>query len=273
MTSILTTPVAGHMPRVSASWLHLREAADAAARATDLVTEVRRRVRGRKSLVIHDLGCGTGAASRWLAPRLTARQHWVMWDRDPLLLADAAAHPPKGVTVETRRRDITTLTAADLAGADLVTAAALVDLLTDDEVDAVAAACAGVPTLVTLSVIGRVELTPADPLDARIGAAFNAHQRRMVGERRLLGPDAVTAMVDAFARRGVPTLLKCSPWRLGAAEPDLLSAWLSGWVDAACEQEPDLAEEATGYVRRRAAEIAAGRLVAEVHHLDLLALP
>ena len=32
--------------------------------------------------------------------------------------------------------------------------------------------------LLALTVVGRVALTPADPLDARIGAAFNAHQRR-----------------------------------------------------------------------------------------------
>ena len=48
-------------------------------------------------------------------------------------------------------------------------------------------ACAGLPLLFALTVIGRVTLSPAEPLDARIGAAFNAHQRR--GGR--LGPDAV----------------------------------------------------------------------------------
>ena len=55
-------------------------------------------------------------------------------------------------------------------------------------------ACAGRPMLLALTVVGRVTLTPADPLDARIGAAFNAHQRR----GGLLGPDAVAAAVDAL---------------------------------------------------------------------------
>jgi hypothetical protein len=73
------------------------------------------------------------------------------------------------VTVEVRQRDITRLGAGDLAGADLITCSALLDMLTAAEVERVAAACAGVgcPTLLTLSVVGRVGLDPADPLDAR----------------------------------------------------------------------------------------------------------
>ena len=56
---------------------------------------------------------------------------------------------------------------------------------------------AGCPILLTLSVVGRVELTPADPLDRRVAAAFDAHQRRTTERGRLLGPDAA-----ARRRRG-----------------------------------------------------------------------
>ncbi len=77
-----------------------------------------------------------------------------------------------------------------------MTASALLDVLTREEIDRLAAACAGagVPALLTLSVVGRVEFTPADPLDAEFAEAFNAHQRR--GE--LLGPDAITAACEAL---------------------------------------------------------------------------
>ena len=71
------------------------------------------------------------------------------------------------------------------------------------------------PALITLSVVGRVDLTPADPLDERIGEAFNAHQRRTTGGRRLLGPDARDLAADLFTRRGVEVLVRSSPWRLG----------------------------------------------------------
>lgn len=277
MTEILTPAAAlAAMPRVSPGWLALREAADAAARSDDLVAAMCRHLTGRPRLGIYDLGCGTGAVARWLAPRLPRPQHWVMYDRDPALLEcipAAAAGAP--ITVQTRQRDVTELTVDDLVGADLVTASGLFDLLTAEEVDRIVAACAsaGCPTLVTISVVGRVALDPPELLDARIGAAFDAHQRRVVSGRRLLGPDAVGAIRAAFARHGVATLVRPSPWRLGTDDAELLTEWFGGWVDAACEHAPMLADPAAAYARRRLRQIADGRLTATVHHLDLLAMP
>lgn len=211
-------------PRYAPEWLRLREAADAAARATALLDPLRARLAERPDpcggLVVHDLGCGTGSMGRWLAPRLDGAQHWILHDRDPYLLhfaavaAARAAADGSPVTVETRRGDLARLTPDALAGASLVTASALLDVLTGAEVGALAAACAGAgcPALLTLSVAGRVELTPADPLDAEITDAFNAHQRRT----GLLGPDAVTAAGEAFAEHGATVRVHPSPWRLGA---------------------------------------------------------
>mgnify|MGYP003407731171 CR=1 FL=1 len=54
--------------RVSATWLGLREAADAAARSPHLVELVGRHLAGTRRTVIHDLGAGTGSMGRWLAP-------------------------------------------------------------------------------------------------------------------------------------------------------------------------------------------------------------
>ncbi|MGK5741046.1 class I SAM-dependent methyltransferase [Micromonospora sp. URMC 103] len=261
-----------------AAWLGLREAADAAARAADLVDAVRDRLPAAGPLTIHDLGSGTGSMLRWLAPRLPGPQHWVLYDRDPELLAHAAVDAVRAadgapVTVATRRADLTRLTAADLAVADLVTASALLDMFTADEVERVVATCAGAgrPTLFMISVTGGVRLTPADPWDAEFAAAFNDHQRRAVDGRRLLGPDAVDATAAAFARHGVPVQARPSPWLLGPEQAELTAEWLRGWLGAACEQRPDLAVRAAGYVRRRLAEAAAGRLAVVVEHRDLLA--
>jgi hypothetical protein len=247
---------------VSPDWLALREPADADARSAELADRLAGRLTG--PLVIHDLGGGSGAMGRWLAPRLPGPQHWVVHDRDASLLALAAAHPLPAATVEARRSDVTRLTPDELAGASLVTASALLDLLTADELRRLLAAGAGRPMLLALSVVGRVTLSPADPLDAPIAAAFNAHQRR--GGR--LGPDAVAAVVAAV--RG-DVVVRPSPWRLGAAHADLLAAWLRGWVAAACEQAPALA--AGGYLDRRLAQAAAGDLAVVVEHADLLVLP
>ncbi len=252
---------------IFADWLALREPADAAARGGDLVG----RLDLGAPLVIHDLGSGTGSMPRWLAPRLPGRQHWVLHDRDAGLLDRAAAAMPAGVTVETRAGDLTRLVAADLAGASLVTASALLDMLTAEEVERVVAACAGRPALLTLSVTGEVELTPPDPLDAEIAAAFNDHQRRTVDGRALLGPDAAAATAAAFRRHGVEVEVRSTPWRLGPDRAELVAEWLAGWLGAAREQRPDLAGRLDPYAARRSADAAAGRLEVTVGHRDLLA--
>jgi hypothetical protein len=258
--------------RVSPEWLRLREPADAAARSRELIERLRRRLATADPLVIHDLGGGSGAMARWLAPRLPGPQHWVVHDRDAALLELAAAGAPgpaadgAAVTVEARRSDITRLTPHDLAGASLITASALLDLLTAEGLLRMLRVCAGRPMLLTLTVVGRVILNPADPLDARIGAAFNAHQRR----GGLLGPDAVPAAIDQL--RG-QILDRPSSWQLNGTHPDLTAEWFDGWVAAACEQDPALAAEAGAYRDRRLAQAAAGELAVTVDHADLLVLP
>jgi hypothetical protein len=251
---------------VSPQWLELREPADAAARSEELAERLSRHL-GPGRLTIHDLGGGSGAMGRWLAPRLPGPQHWVVHDRDDDLLQLAVADAPAGVTVEARRSDITRLAPEDLAGASVVVASALLDLLTADELAAVLRACAGRPMLLALTVAGRVAFAPADPLDARLAAAFDAHQRR----GGLLGPDAVAAAVHAL--RGAECVVRPSPWRLDAAHAGLMAEWLGGWVAAACEQEPALAAEVGPYQHRRLVQAAGGQLSVTVDHADLLVLP
>jgi Methyltransferase domain len=267
--------------RVSGRWLALRESADAAARAPDLVEHLGRHLPATGRRVIHDLGCGTGAMGRWLAPRLPGPQHWVVHDWDAELLEVAAADLPSpaadgaAVTVEAKQSDITRLHAGDLADATLITASALLNLLTEDKLAGLVAVCvgAGCPALLTLSVVGRVKLSPADPLDRRVAAAFDAHQRRTTEGGRLLGPDAVAVALKRFGRLGAEVLVRPSPWRLGALQADLVAEWFTGWVGAACEQQVELAAETDAYIRRRLAEATEGQLAVTVDHADLLVLP
>ena len=134
--------------RVSRKWLSLREPVDAAARASSpssWVDESRVPAAG----VIHDLGCGTGAIGRWLAPLLLGQQHWVLHDRDAAILEVAAADLPGSaadgatVPVETTQSDIIQLDPGDLADASLITASALLDLLTAEELATLLTVCAG----------------------------------------------------------------------------------------------------------------------------------
>jgi len=267
--------------RVSPRWLALREPADAQARALDLAERLARALPPSGARVIHDLGCGTGSMGRWLAPQLAGAQHWVVHDRDEDLLALAAADRPAAaadgapVTVEARRTDLATAHARDLAGASAITASALLDLLTESELDRLAGTClaAGCPILLTLSVTGSAELAPALALDRTVAAAFDAHQRRKTERGRLLGPDAADLAAETFRRLGAEVVLRPSPWRLGSTHAALTAEWFAGWVDAACEQDPALEARRDAYARRRLEQASAGELAVTVGHADMLVLP
>jgi SAM-dependent methyltransferase len=277
LSSVSDNPLAAFEP----DWLALREEADADARATAPLDPLRVHLAGlgagapARPIRVADLGCGTGSQGRWLAPKLSGAQKWVLYDIDPGLLSLAGVRMPAraadGSPVSARMylRDLGSITAPDLAGFDLVTGSALLDLLTRKELGAVAGAVAevGCAALFTLSVVGQVELFPSDPDDAALTRAFNEHQRR--GGR--LGPDAVGAAAEVFADLGYRTLTFPSPWRLCPERIPLTVSWLRGWVGSALEQDPEAA--VGGYLERRLGECERGELGAVVHHTDLLVLP
>ena len=122
--------------------------------------------------VIHDLGGGTGAMGRWLAPLLPGPQHWIVHDRDADLLAIAAADRPgpaadgAAVTVEARHSDITRLHRGRSRRRDpdhRLGAAGPADRGRAGRAGHGVCAGAGCPVLLTLSVVGRVEPDPGGP--------------------------------------------------------------------------------------------------------------
>ena len=72
---------------------------------------------------------------------------------------------------------------------DLVTTSALLDLVSETWLErlAVEIAARAIPLYAALSYDGRIALTPADPLDAAMVAAVNAHQRTDKGLGRRSG--------------------------------------------------------------------------------------
>lgn len=268
-------------PRYAPTWLELREPADADARARELLEPLRRHLAPHPgdTLLIRDLGCGTGSMQRWLAPQLAGQQRWILQDHDADLLAFAAANAATSsadgsrVTVMTRHADLTQLTAADLRSTSLVTASALLDLLSRDEIERLAAACveAACPALLTLSVTGRIEFSPAEPADAELAAGFAEHLRHHVEGRDLLGPDGAAAAADAFTRRGWVVEQRPSVWQLGPDHAALTAEWLRGWVPAAAGRRPGV--DADAFLQSRLDALATGDLRVTIHHTDLLALP
>jgi hypothetical protein len=265
---------------VSSDWLALREAEDARARSRTLAQAVLPLLPSGP-VTVHDLGSGTGSMMRWLAPLLPGPQTWVLHDWNASLTQGAFdGAPPRDrdggpVSIRSRVGELERLDGAHLENASLVTASALLDVLTAQEAHAIVDACvqAGAPVLLSLSVTGEVELRPGDVRDKLVERAFNDHQRREVHGRRLLGRYAAPIVLGLFGRAGWNTRKALTSWRLDDGEPRLLDEWFEGWVDAAEEQSPELRETGAGYRELRRSQLERGELSAVVYHLDLLAWP
>lgn len=263
-----------------AGWLSLRMPADDKARGYTvepligpLVEWLRTSHRGDKVNIV-DLGAGTGSNAHWLAPRLPFAQHWTLVDHDAHLLS--RANPPASFTGRTGKMEDVGRILAEAAAEGrhlpaLVSCSALLDVLTDADIEAIcsAAAEASCAVLFSLTVTGQVEFTPAEPLDLELAKAFDDHQRR---EGRL-GPDAAAAAQAALGRHGLSVTSVDTPWELDGSTPDLFRTWVDEWVEAALEQEPELAGETSTWLDRRRSQLQQGELTIRVEHLDLLALP
>jgi len=265
---------------VSGDWLALREPEDAMARSMEVARRAAELLPDAP-LVIHDLGSGTGSMMRWLAPYLPGPQTWMLHDWNAHLTEQALTQPrPRsrdGVEVSAVARvgNLAGISATELAGASLVTASALLDVLTSAEVHALVSACvaAGCPALLSLSVTGKVRLSPRDELDAAINDAFNAHQLRDANSRRQLGRYAAPIARGLFAEAGWSVRQVTTLWHLDHRQSALLREWFDGWLDAAIEQRPELSADAQPYRARRLAQLERGDLSARVDHVDILAWP
>ncbi|MBI3709452.1 MAG: class I SAM-dependent methyltransferase [Proteobacteria bacterium] len=261
------------MSGFTADWLALREPLDRAARSADLaqrfVAALPRNAR------IADLGAGTGANLRYLAPLIGTAQSWRLIDHDAALLAIARGDPPPGTncTVSTDARDLAENIEALVADADAVAASALMDLVSRTWFDEVAAAAATrhAPLLFALTVDGRIAFDPPSPEDGAVCAAFSEHQRRDKGFGPALGPVAPAYMRARLEGLAYRVATAPSDWLLGDADAALLRTFIEGFVAAAIAVAPHSAAQIEGWAARRRDQIAGGGLSVRVGHTDLFA--
>ena len=227
-------------------------------------------LRGRV-LEIIDLGAGTGANQRWLAPRLPFRQRWIHLDHDRAI-SRSLPLPRDTMIIDGSVEALARLLADGTSDHRLVACSALLDVLTADHLDAVCRAVIAnqVPALFSLSVTGTQSISPPDPNDQRLLDAFNDHQRR-AGRA---GPDAITLAVDTLGTGGFTVRIQETPWRLTASS-DLafVEQLLQERLDAAVVQDPSLTPVAKAWFELRRAQLELGVLRMEVGHRDILALP
>jgi SAM-dependent methyltransferase len=264
--------------RFTADWLSLREPVDHRSRAGHLDAEVAAMGTAQGWRTVVDLGSGSGSNLRYLAPRLPWATRWTLVDHDPGLLERASAPGGIGAEIVRVQGDLAHAGLAAAAEADLVTASALLDLVSRgwlEELVEVVTGSAGA-LLLALSYDGRVrwEGGRADPDDAWMAEQVNRHQRGQKGMGDALGPEAPALARRLMEDAGWRCTLAPSPWILrGPDDLPLARAWLAGWARAARAVAPDEVARIGAWVARRTEDLAAGRVGVRVGHLDLLALP
>src|SRR5262245_41274298 len=260
-------------------WLAVREPADAAARSAALTRAVVDRLPRDRPVRAVDLGTGTGSNVRYLMARLPPdAQQWLLVDRDRALLALAirSLRPAHSIVLETREMNLGTLDARLFARRDLVTASALLDLVSEAWLRALAGECSavGATVLFALTYNGRSHCTPAEPEDETIRELMNRHQRQNdKGFGTAAGPDAVNAAERCFAGVGYDVTRAGSDWVLEPEAQQLQRELLEGWASAAREMMPDQNAVIDDWLRRRLAHIRAKRSRITVGHEDLAAWP
>jgi SAM-dependent methyltransferase len=260
----------------SAEWLALREPYDLRARNAVVLDAVSALFAGQPSAAIVDIACGTGSTFRALSPRIATRQDWRLVDNDLSLLARAPQSSPPNINVSPMPVDLNRDLEMALDGpADMVTTSALLDLVSEEWLDrfAVEAAARLLPVYAALSYDGRAELSPAEPLDARIVASVNRHQRGDKGFGPALGPDAAKAAIAAFERVGYAVTHGEADWTFGPQDTAIQYELLSGWAIAAREIGDPALPEILEWLTRRREHVAAGRSSIRVGHIDFLAQP
>jgi Methyltransferase domain len=265
------------MTGFSADWLALREPHDVRARNPAVLNAVVALLAGNTAVRIVDLACGTGSTLRALSPRLPARQNWRLADNDLGLLARATATThPAGVSVTAVPLDLNRDLEAVLDGpVDLITTSALLDLVSAAWLErlAVEIAARKIPIYAALSYDGRIELGPADPFDAAIIAAVNAHQRTDKGFGPSLGPAAASCAIARFESLGYSVVHGASDWIIGPDDRDIQMEIFAGWASAVRELGDLSLADTVGWLTRRRDAVAAGSSSICIGHVDVFAWP
>ena len=284
------------MSEFSAEWLALREPADAAARSGRLLQAVASRFSPETNLTVLDIGAGTGSNARYLAERLHPQQQWLLVDHDPSLLIDASqrmrgwgearglvvsrdegAWRVEGeglaVTFATKLVDLADLAASSDLFADrrLVTASALLDLVSAPWVEALASTCrvAGAAGLFALTYDGRIHCSPEEPGDDEVRQLVNGHQHGDKGFGPALGPAASTVAAECFGALGYSVEREASDWHLEPDAAELQRQLIDGWSRAAVQMAPDRSAFIREWTDRRLAHVLEGRSRLMVGHEDL----
>ena len=176
--------------------------------------------------------------------------------------------------VQTRRLDLAIVNdASSFDGRTLVTASALLDLVSEPWLRTLIARCREqrAAVLFALTYDGRMHFAPKEPDDELIRELVNRHQRRDKGFGMALGPDGAERARDILSGAGYDVGREPSDWVLTARDGDLQRQLIEGWARAAAEVAPDRDQSIKSWRARRLALVADDRSQLTVGHQDLAA--
>jgi hypothetical protein len=273
------------MGEFSAAWLRLREPIDHAARSAALTREGLRALPRERPRIL-DLACGTGSNLRYLGGQLlyfnieTRHLHveipdltpeWLLVDHDAALLALI----PPAPEVRVIEHDLRLLDDTLFEGRSLVTASALLDLVSESWMRELALRCRAhrSAALFALTYDGRMTFDPGEPEDELVRDLVNRHQKTDKGFGPALGPGAAQAAADLFRSMEYTVRIASSDWVLSrTSAPDHLQDQLiEGWAEAAADVAPAQRAAIDGWRKRRLDHVAKGRSRVTVGHQDLAA--
>ncbi|MBX3519107.1 MAG: hypothetical protein KF835_03715 [Xanthobacteraceae bacterium] len=275
----------------SAEWLRLREPVDHRSRDKTLLERTAAYLERKDEPVIYDLGAGAGSNLRGTALSLNTRQRWILADYDPELLsasldylsawADRSRPTATGleleksgklIRVEVKRIDLNANPAPwGEAKPDLVTSAALFDLVSENWIDRFCAALAKdkLPLYTTLVHDETARWMPAHNADLRMTEAFERDFGREKGFGPSAGNKAIGYMAQKLQSLGFNTKLADSPWQLGEGDHALIGQLAEGWANAVRETKSVPDDVVQSWLTARKAR----GTTCIVGHKDLLALP
>ena len=272
--------------RFAADWLALREPFDNAARSVAVAGRLAGFLPRRPRLV--DLGAGTGAMFRFLAPIVGRGQDWLLIDADDALLDEAfgrtaawARRRGYAATAEGDELRVSTpqglwriqVTVGDLSSghlnlleADAIVTSALLDLVSASWLEGLCQALT-VPLLACLSVDGRDVWRPRHAHDAVVLTGLRRDMRRDKGFGPALGIDAPRLLLRRSAASAP------SDWQVPHTALRMQRAQIDGTADAARRALPAHAAAITAWQEARLAQALRGRLAITIGHRDILVLP